>query len=29
MNIAGTPLHQWLIGFSGLVSGALAALLLR
>jgi hypothetical protein len=29
MNIAGTPLHQWLIAFSGLVSGAAAALLLH
>jgi hypothetical protein len=29
MNIAAIPLRQWLIAFSGLVSGAAAALLLR
>ncbi len=29
MNIAALPLRQWLIGLSGLLSGAVAALLLR
>jgi hypothetical protein len=28
MNIAAVPLRQWLIGLSGLLSGAVAALLL-
>jgi hypothetical protein len=29
MNIAAIPIPQWLIAASGLMSGALAALLLR
>ena len=29
MNIAAIPLRQWLIAASGLMSGALAALILR
>lgn len=29
MNIAALPLRQWLIAATGLVSGALAALLLH
>jgi hypothetical protein len=29
MNIAAIPLRQWLIAVTGLMSGALAALLLR
>jgi hypothetical protein len=29
MNIAGLPLRQWLIGLSGLLSGATVALLLH
>jgi hypothetical protein len=29
MNIAAIPLRQWVIAASGLISGALTALLLR
>ena len=29
MNIVGYPLRQWVIGFSGLVSGMAVALLLH
>jgi hypothetical protein len=29
MNIAAIPIRQWLIAATGLMSGALAALLLR
>ena len=29
MNVAAIPVRQWMIAFSGLASGALAALLLR
>jgi hypothetical protein len=29
MNIAAIPLRQWLIAFSGLISGMAAALLLH